>query len=68
MKSIRPRTPDAGLFVVLIASDEELEALIKTVGVALADGCESKLSADYLTKIRVDLMRARYGNRKHAAR
>lgn len=63
MKSLRPRTVDAGLFVVLIASDEELSALIEAVNVAT-----KRFDDDRYANVRVDLMQARYGNRKNATR
>ena len=62
MKSFRPRTSDAGLFVVLIASDAELSALIEAVNVA-----SQRFDDDRYANVRVDLMQARYGNRKRSA-
>lgn len=62
MKSLRPRTTDAGLFIVLIASNEELGALIEAVNVA-----SQRFDDDRYTNLRVDLMQARYG-RKNATR
>lgn len=59
MKSLRPRTSDAGLFVVLIASNEELLLLINALATTAA--CDTK----ELQNLRVDLMQARYG-RKNA--
>ena len=62
MKSFRPRTTNAGLFVVLIASDAELSALIEAVNVA-----SQRFDDDRYANVRVDLMQARYGNRKRSA-
>ena len=58
MKSLRPRTSDAGLFVVLIATDAELSALIEAVNVA-----SQRFTDDRYASVRVDLMQARYGKK-----
>ena len=58
MKSLRPRSADAGLFVVLIASDAELSALIEAVNVA-----SQRFDDDRYANVRVDLMQARYGRK-----
>lgn len=63
MKSLRPRTADAGLFVVLIASDEELGILIDALNAIPREGGQY----DTIDNLRVDLMQARYG-RKNATR
>lgn len=64
MKSLRPRTSDAGLFVVLIASDEELETLIDALNVAIDEDPVNAVKRDMndYTNLRVDLRQARFGN------
>jgi len=64
VKSLRPRTSDAGLFVVLIASDEELETLIDALNVAIDEDPVNAVKRDMndYTNLRVDLRQARFGN------
>ena len=64
MKSLRPRTADAGLFVVLIASDEELEILIDALNVAIDEDPVNAVKRDMnnYTNLRVDIRQARFGN------
>lgn len=66
MKSLRPRTADAGLFVVLIASDEELVMLTEGISAAITLYPLKPEEETARQNLRVDLMQARYGNRKAA--
>lgn len=69
MKSLRPQTADAGLFVVLIASNAELEILIEAMDDSITPDNSSRVMRDDapLQNLRVDLMQARFG-RKNATR